>query len=232
MSKRHFTTVGLLAILFFSGTSFAETYKIDPVHSTAGFSIRHIVSRVNGSFTDVSGMINYDPKSPEKFSAQATIKAASINTNNGARDKHLQSPDFFDAAKYPEITFKSTKAKKKDDLLMVTGNLTMHGITKSIVLPVEILGLGVHPMSKAPVAGFAAEMTLKRSDFGVNSWTDMASVVGDEVKITLNIEGAGGKDQGNPCNPCAKGKANPCNPCNPCAKTKANPCNPCNPKGK
>jgi polyisoprenoid-binding protein YceI len=168
--------------------------------------------------------------------AHATIQTASINTANAQRDKHLRSPDFFDAEKYPEISFKSTGAKKAGDRLMVTGDLTMHGITKSVVLPVEVLGVGTHPMSKAPVAGFTAELILKRSDFGVNNWTDVAGILGDEVKVTLNIEGVGGKmqnnpcakDMKNPCNPCAKGMKNPCNPC---AKGMENPCNPCA-KGK
>ena len=110
----------------------------------------------------------------------------------------------------------------------------MHGVTQQVVLPVEILGVGTHPMSKKAVAGFVAEVVIKRSDFGVNNWTDAAGVLGDEVTVRLNIEGVAGRGdvamaKGNPCNPCSK--ANPCNPCakgnpcNPCAK--ANPCNPC-----
>ena len=98
-------------------------------------------------------------------------------------------------------------------MLMVTGDLTMHGVTKQVVMSVEVLGVGTHPMTKAAIAGFSAELKLNRSDFGVNSWTDMASIVGDEVSITLLIEAAAVME-------------NPCNPCNPCGKGK-NPCNPC-----
>ncbi len=225
MLKKQINTLTVFALLLISGTSFAEDYKIDPAHSNVGFTIRHIVSRVSGKFSDVSGMVSYDPKAPEKFMAHATIQTTSINTDNDSRDNHLRSPDFFDVAKYPEITFKSTKAKKEGDRLMVTGDLTMHGITKSIVLAVEVLGVGNHPMSKAPMVGLAAELTLQRSDFGVNNWTDAAGILGDEVKITLNIEGMGGKQ----ANPCAKGMTNPCNPC---GKAMKNPCNPCGKKMK
>ncbi len=220
--------IGVLAVLLLTGTGFAETYSIDAVHSSVGFTVRHIFSRVSGEFTDFSGAIMYNPDHPEKSSVEATIKVASINTNDGRRDNHLRSPDFFDAEKYPEIMFKSTGAKKQGDNLMVTGDLTMHGVTKTVVMPVEILGVGTHPMSKAPVAGFAAELTLKRSDFGVNNWTDTAKIVGDEVKVSINVEAAGMSMAANPCNPCGKNPCgkNPCNPCgkNPCGK---NPCNPC-----
>ena len=180
--------VGVLSVLLLSGAAFAETYSIDPVHSNVAFSIRHIVSRVSGAFTGVSGTIVYDAEKPEQASVQATIQTASINTNNERRDNHLKSPDFFDAEKYPEIAFKSAKVEKTGDKLMVTGDLTMHGVTKQVVLPVAVLVVGVHPMRKTPVAGFEAEITLKRSDFEVNTWTDAANVLGDEVKITLNIE--------------------------------------------
>ena len=238
--------VSLLALMLLAGTGFAETFRIDKSHSNVAFSVRHIVSRVQGGFTGFSGTIQYDEKHPEKSTVEATIQTASINTHNERRDGHLRSPDFFDAAAHPEITFKSTKVKKQGDKLMVMGDFTLHGVTKQVMLPVEVLGVGMHPMSKAPVAGFAAELTIKRSDYGVNTWTDVAGVLGDEVKISLNIEaGATGgmAKAGNPCNPCGnacnpcgkmakKNACNPCgknacNPCNPCAKAKANPCNPC-----
>ncbi len=215
------TGICLFALLFLTGASTAEHLKIDASHSNVTFSIRHIVSQVRGSFTDFSGTIHYDQKNPGKSTVEATIKTASINTNNGRRDDHLRSPDFFDAEKYPTITFKSTKAVKKGDKLMVTGNFTMHGTTKEITIPVEVLGVGTHPMTKAPVAGFVGELTILRSDYGVNSWTDAAGILGDEVKIALNIEAAGMGKGANPCNPCAAKNA-----CNPCA-AKKNPCNPC-----
>ena len=181
-------TLPLLAVAILAASAQAATYSIDAVHSGVGFTIRHIVSRTSGSFTGVSGTIDYDPDHPEASVVMATIDVASIDTNNKKRDAHLKGADFFNAEKYPAITFSSTGAMKKGDRLMVTGDLTMHGVTQRVVLPVEVLGVGVHPRSKAAVAGFSAQTILKRSDFGVNSWTDVAGVLGDEVTVTLNIE--------------------------------------------
>ncbi len=213
-----------ILVLLLAGSGSANSYKVDPAHSSVEFSIRHIVSRVTGSFTDFSGSIMYDPEQVEKSTVEATIQIGSIDTRNEKRDNHLRSPDFFDAKKYPEMSFKSTGVKKQGDKLLATGDLTLHGVTKSVVLTVEVLGTGVHPMSKAPVAGFVGETVIKRSDYGVNNWTDATGMLGDEVRISLNIEAAGTKGA-NPCNPC-----NPCgkagNPCNPCGKAD-NPCNPC-----
>ena len=174
-----------------AGPARSETYEIDPVHSSVTFSIRHLVSRTTGSFNDFSGSIQYDPKVPDKTKVEAIIQVASIDTKNERRDGHLKSADFFEAEKYPTITFKSTKVEKKGDALLITGDFTMHGTTKRIVLPVEVLGLGVHPRNNAPIAGFASQLVLKRSDYGVNSWTDMAGVLGDEVKVELTIEAIG-----------------------------------------
>ena len=218
---------GLLAVLLLVSTGGATTYHIDAVHSNVGFSIRHIVSRTSGAFTSFEGTVDYDPAHPEKSAVSATVDVASIDTNNGRRDGHLKSADFFDAGQYPSITFVSTSAEKQGDRLLVTGDLTLHGVTRQVMLPVEVLGVGTHPMSKAPVAGFSVKVVLKRSDFGVNNWTDVAGILGDEVTVTLDIEAAA-KTGTLAANPCAKGK----NPCNPCSK---NPCNPCakgNPCGK
>ena len=179
---------GTLVLFLLAGAVSAETYRIDPVHSSVVFSIRHIVSRVTGRFTDVSGTIVYDPAQVGTSRVQATIRVASIDTDNPKRDAHLRSPDFFNAEKYPEITFKSTGVKSEGNRLMVTGDLTVHGTTKQVVVPVEVLGTAVHPMRKVPVIGFAAELTIMRSDFGVNNWTDMAGVLGDEVRVMLNVE--------------------------------------------
>ena len=204
---------GVVAMFLLAGTGFADTYRIDPAHSSVEFSIRHIFSQVKGQFGDFSGEIVYDPKHEENSSVTAIIKVASIDTDNERRDNHLRTPDFFDAARYTEMQFQSVKVSREGDRLMVEGDLSMHGVTKRIVLPVDILGVGIHPMTKAPVAGFAAVLTIQRSDFGVNSWTDAAGILGDDVKITLNLEANGTTKavSGNPCNPC-----NPCNACNPC----------------
>ena len=228
-------TILAFAALTPAGSSFAaQEYSIDLPHSSVSFSVRHIVSRTAGKFTDFAGSIVYDAKNPNKSSVKATIKMASIDTDNERRDGHLKSDDFFNVEKYPDMTFMSSSVKAKGNMLMVTGDLTMHGVTRKVVLPVEVLGVGTHPMTKASVAGFQADLTVKRSDFGVNTWTDAAGVLGDEVKVTLLVEAlaSSGKMIGkNPCNPCGNA-CNPCgNACNPCADknpcAKKNPCNPC-----
>jgi polyisoprenoid-binding protein YceI len=175
-----------------SSMAVAETYTIDRTHSSVEFRIRHLVGRTTGQFGDFAGTIQYDPAKPAEAKVEATIQVASIDTDNEQRDAHLKNPDFLDAARFPTIAFKSTKVEKQEAGLMVHGELTLHGVTRSIVLPVEVLGLGTHPrMKNAPVAGFAARTTVKRSDFGVNTWTDAAGVLGDEVEVTLNIEAIG-----------------------------------------
>ena len=167
---------------------FAETYAIDKGHSSVQFSVRHIVSRTSGRFNDYTGSITYNPDQPGKTAASATIQVESIDTDNAKRDGHLKSADFFDVGNHPVIAFKSTHAKTQGDKIVLSGDLTMHGITRKVELPVEVLGVGVHPMNQRKVVGLTTEITLKRSDFGVNSWTDPANVVGDEVKISLTIE--------------------------------------------
>ncbi|MFC1526233.1 YceI family protein [Candidatus Latescibacterota bacterium] len=179
---------GALAVAALTTAAGAETYQIDTVHSSAEFAIRHLVSRTTGGFTDFAGTIVYDPEKPEATQIEGTIQVASIDTRNEKRDGHLKGPDFFDAGKYPTIAFKSSSTRSHDNHLMVTGNLTLHGTTRQIVLPVEVLGVGTHPRSGKAVAGFSAETTIRRSDYGVNNWTDVAGVLGDEVKVILTIE--------------------------------------------
>jgi len=196
--KRLRLTVGLLTAFLLAGTSFAEQYRIDPVHSSVTFGVRHIVSRVQGSFIDFAGQIVYDPANPGQSSVETTIQVASVNTGNQRRDDHLRSPDFFDAEKYPTIAFKSTKVELAGEkMLKVTGDLTMHGVTRSVVMDVEVLGVGAHPSRGTPMAGFEAKVKLMRSEFGVNSWADVVGVLGDEIAITINIEAvAVGGNQG------------------------------------
>ncbi|MDA0710937.1 MAG: YceI family protein [bacterium] len=188
-------SLGLLASLLLLGNGQAETYTIDAVHSTVDFTIRHLVSRSSGRFDDFSGTVTYDAAHPEKTSAEATIQVGSINTGNEKRDGHLKNPDFFDAETYPTITFKSTSAKKEGDTILLMGEFTMHGTTHSVTLPVTVLGVGAHPRNKAPMAGFESEIVLKRSDYGVNNWTDATGVLGDEVKVRITLETAGPKPE-------------------------------------
>ena len=176
-----------------AGTSVAEQYRIDRNHSSVTFSIRHIVSRVQGGFTDFAGQIVYDPANPEQASVQTTIQTASVNTDNQRRDDHLKAADFFEVEKYPEIIFKSTKVEKVgENMLKVTGDLALHGVTKSVEMAVEIIAVGTHPRRGTPMAGFEGMLKISRVDYGIDSWAQAAVILGEEVNITLNIEAVAG----------------------------------------
>ena len=170
----------------------AVEYQIDPVHSSAHFSVRHLmISNVRGEFAKVTGKVVYDPKNLKASSVEATIDATSINTHEPKRDDHLKSPDFFDVAKFPTLTFKSKRVEKAGEgKLRVTGDLTIRGTTREVVLAVE----GPAPevkMGPAFKSGASASTTVNRKDFGL-VWNKALEsggvVVGDEVKITLEIE--------------------------------------------
>jgi polyisoprenoid-binding protein YceI len=168
-----------------------DTYTIDKVHSDVSFRVRHFVSKVRGNFTDFDGTIQIDQANPEASSVVFTIKTASINTNNEGRNKHLNSPDFFDTAKFPEISFQSTKiAPAGKDKYNVTGNFTMHGVTKEITLPVEFTGTAKDPRGSEK-AGFELATTVNRKDYGIN-WNkalDNGSfMLSDEVAVTISLE--------------------------------------------
>lgn len=169
----------------------AANYKVDSVHSTVGFAIKHLgLSEVQGGFTNFTGMIEYDPAMPEEFKASGTIEVASINTGNKTRDDHLRSPDFFDAAKIPEIKFETTGIKKEDGEWVVTGNFTLHGVTKEIKLRGELSGPVQDPWGKTRI-GLRASTTINRLDYGIiwNKALDKGGVmIGEQVKISLNIE--------------------------------------------
>ncbi|MFP2900792.1 YceI family protein [Corallococcus sp. 4LFB] len=173
--------------------AFASAWEIDSSHSSAQFGVKHMmVSTVRGSFSNVKGTVNLDDKDITKSTIETTIDATTINTNEPKRDEHLKSPDFFDVAKFPTITFKSTKiAKAGKDKLNVTGDLTMHGVTRPVVLAVE------GPTAETKDAwgnvrrGATATTKIKRSDFGLtwNKALEAGGVaVGDDVTITLDLE--------------------------------------------
>ena len=189
---RRVATLSLAALLIFPALTQAASWKIDPNHSSTRFEIRHLFSKVQGDFTQFSGTLDYDPANPTAAKVETKIDAASINTNNEHRDGDLKSENFFDVTKYPDITFTSTKVEKVDTGLKVTGDLTMHGVTKPVVMDVDILGVGPHPMIKGgQVAGFSAHTKVDRKDFGIiwNKTLDGGStLLGDDVDITLNIE--------------------------------------------
>jgi polyisoprenoid-binding protein YceI len=169
------------------------TYTIDPAHASAGFKVRHLmVANVHGEFSGVTGTVVYDPQNPANSKVETTIDARTIHTRDEQRDAHLKSADFFDVATYPTITFASTKVEKTgDDEWKVAGNLTIHGVTKQVVLAVE----GPAPEVKDPwgnvKTGVSATTKIKRSDFGLvwNAALETGGVlVGEDVTITLEAE--------------------------------------------
>jgi polyisoprenoid-binding protein YceI len=184
-------TLSLLALAsgFAPAASAAvETYTIDPVHSSVGFSVRHFLTKVPGRFTQFSGTITVDRDNLENSSVNATIDVGSVSTYNDKRDAHLRSPDFFDAANFGTISFKSKSWKKTGDgTFDVTGDLTIHGVTREAVLKVDLLGFGPG-MQGAQLSGWDASVTLNRSDFGVNGPAMLAKVLGNEVAVSITVE--------------------------------------------
>jgi polyisoprenoid-binding protein YceI len=170
------------------------TWKIDPAHSTLEFAIKHMMfATVKGQFSEVDGTIVDDETNRSNSRVSATIHVGSITTRNEQRDAHLKSPDFFHHEQFPTITFESTSVEHKgDDRLLIRGNLTIRDITRPIELDTEITGRGKNPWG-VEVAGWSARTTINRKDFGLNWNAALESggfLVGDEVKVTLDIEAA------------------------------------------
>ena len=177
--------------LVFLGTAVAAaaqstTWKIDPNHSASQFSVKHLgISTVRGVFQKTTGTVIYDVADPGKTQIDATIDAASVDTRVERRDSDLRSPNFLDVAKYPTITFKSTHAQPAGaGKMKVTGDLTIHGVTKQVVLDVDGLSAPVSAMGGQRM-GAEATTTINRKDFGVNG---APSMVGDQIQIVLDVE--------------------------------------------
>jgi polyisoprenoid-binding protein YceI len=182
-------------LLALRATALADTsvWEIDPAHTSAQFAVRHLmVSTVRGEFSKVNGTVTLNEQDPTQSTVEATIDAASLNTRIAKRDEHLKSPDFFDVARYPTITFKSKKIEAAGDgKFKVTGDLTMHGVTKEVVLNVEGTPKPIKdPTGKLRIGGGAATR-INRKDFGINYNRVLETggvVVGDEVDITIDVE--------------------------------------------
>ena len=165
------------------------SWTFDPTHSQIGFSVRHLmVSKVRGEFTKWKGSFDFDPARPELAAVAVEIDAASIDTHEPQRDGHLKSPDFFDVAKFPTLTFKSTKVERAGENFRVAGDLTIHGVTRPVTLDVEFGGQ-VTDMQGGTRAGFSAKTIIDRKDFGL-TWNMVLEAGGIAVseKVGINVE--------------------------------------------
>jgi polyisoprenoid-binding protein YceI len=170
----------------------ASNWNIDPTHSAIHFAVRHmVVSKTRGRFAAWSGKILFDPEKPTASSVEVTIDPASIDTADAQRDGHLRSPDFFDVEKFPTASFKSTRIEREGgDRFRVTGDLTLHGVTRPVVLNATYEGTGKDPWG-GERAGFSASLTIDRKDFGLE-WNKALEtgglLVGEKVELTLEVE--------------------------------------------
>ena len=168
-----------------------STLEIDRSHSDVTFQVRHLLSKVRGRFNEFSGTIEFDESNPRNSRVDVTIQAASIDTGEADRDKHLRSADFFDVEKYPTLRFVSTSVTPRDGHAYdVAGDLTIHGVTRQVVLPAAYLGAASDPWGNTKSV-FEVELTLNRKDFGL-TWNAALEtggfLVGDDVRVSLSIQ--------------------------------------------
>lgn len=179
-------------------TGESGVYSFDKAHSFIGFKVRHMgLIEVPGFFRDFTGEVNFDANDVSKSAVNFKAMVTSVDTGVAGRDKHLRTADFFEVDKYPELTFKSTEVKKKGKGWIVTGDLTMKGVTKSVSIPFEIAGWLPAGEKTGMKMGIAGETTINRRDFGVNYGSNLPSgvaAVSDEVKVVLQIEAGKAKD--------------------------------------
>ena len=189
--------MNVLALAALLGASFAAqaapvTYKLDPSHTMVLFSWNHFgYSNPTANLGIGEGTVVYDEAKPANSSVEVSLPLANLDTHVSALDEHLKKPDFFDAAKYPVVTFKSTRVEPLGgNKFKVTGDLTVHGVTKPVVLDATLNKAGMQPMLKVPAIGFDATATIKRSDFGMGAYVPNVS---DEVQIRITTEAEAGK---------------------------------------
>lgn len=190
MLRKFFTVTLLFGLLTFMPAGNASELSVDAAHSNVGFSIPILngLSNVRGKFADFTVAINYDESDVTKSTVNAVIKVSSIDTGIANRDKHLLTADFFDAEKYPEITFKSSRVEKKGKQMLVHGTFSMHGISKEIVLPITMTGKFTDPTTKATSYGFAATLKLNRIDYGITyERKGSEGFLGKVVEIELSL---------------------------------------------
>jgi polyisoprenoid-binding protein YceI len=183
MKTKHICVTLLSAVWLAASAEAADTYKIDPMHSTVGFSVSHLViNNVKGKFGEFTGTVTVENGAVNE--ADGTIQTKSIDTGVAARDKDLRSPSYFDVEKFPVITFKSKRTEKKGDETLLAGDFTMHGVTKEMSLPLKVKGPIKDPWGNDRI-GLQAKTTLSRKDYGM---TKGAPMVGDEIEIEINAE--------------------------------------------
>ena len=167
------------------------TWVIDPTHTSLGFSARHaMVAKVRGTFGEFAGSFTIDGDNLAASTAEVTIQVASIDTKTADRDAHLTSPDFLDAETFPTITFVSTAVAPKGDDVVITGDLTIHGVTKSVEIEYEFVGISQDPWGQTKI-GFEGSTKISRKDFGLtwNAALETGGVlIGDEIKLNLDVE--------------------------------------------
>lgn len=182
-------TMSVMALFasFFSAGSFAASYTVDPAHTYPYFEISHLgFSTMRGRFDKTTGKLTMD-RSKKTGSVDIKVDAASVSTAHAKRDKHLRSPDFLNVAEYPDITFKSTSVSfSSDTTATVKGNLTLVGVSKPVIMNVTSIKCGQNPFNKKQECGFEANMSIKRSDFGMKY--GLPDTVGDEMKFNIEIE--------------------------------------------
>jgi len=190
--KRILFALSLLACAVLAMPAAAATFTIDRAHSNVGFKVKHLmVSNVSGSFRDFAGTVVYDPADPQSWKVEAVIQTTSIDTGEPKRDDHLRTDAFFDVAKFPALAFKSTGVTAgADGTFLLTGDLTMHGVTKPVTLTLEVNGTVKDPWGNTK-AGFTATGRLNRTDFGLtwNKALDAGGVlIGEEITLMLEVE--------------------------------------------
>lgn len=185
--RRQALAAGLALLALLAGSAGATTFTVDAAHSSVVFKAKHLgASNFYGAFDTVTGSIVFDENNPATASVTLEIPTAGINSRNENRDNHLKSPDFFNAAQFPAIKFTSTNVSKTGaNTYRVTGDLDLHGVTKSITAEVEHTGSGKHPRSGKALVGFEARFTINRSDFGMNY---MVGPLSDEIGLIIAVE--------------------------------------------
>ena len=186
---KNMALVGALSLASSQAFAEAETYKIDNSHSFANWSVRHVVSKTSGTFSDVTGTVTIDRTSLANSSVNAKINLLSVNSSLAKRDEHIKKPEYLDVEKFAEMTFVSKKIEAKSATEgVMTGVLTMHGVAKEMTFPFKVLGFGPDAWGGFR-SGFEAHTSLKASDFGFGWGLKPNAAVGDDIEITLLIEG-------------------------------------------